>query len=124
MILEGVLFGPYTGKFISAAEYEVIKAAKMESGNAWEIREVKKVTKNSGHLPLCQQPRFVSHFDPHCLHIYFYFLWFSLLIRNFVNICRHIGLYLYTTSYQVRVEVKSLKVKELVSLQESRLAVN
>jgi uncharacterized C2H2 Zn-finger protein len=39
VIPEGVLFGPYTGKFIPAAEYEVIKAAKMESGNAWEIRD-------------------------------------------------------------------------------------
>ena len=45
VIPEGVLFGPYTGKFISAAEYEVIKAAKMEFGNAWEIREVKKLPK-------------------------------------------------------------------------------
>ena len=78
VIPEGILFGPYTGKFISAAEYEVIKAAKMESGNAWEIREVKKVTKNSGHLPLCQQLRCVSHFDPNCLHIYLYFLWFTV----------------------------------------------
>jgi hypothetical protein len=39
VIPEGVLFGPYTGKFIPATEYEVIKAAKMESGNAWEIRD-------------------------------------------------------------------------------------
>ena len=39
VIPEGVLFGPYTGKFIPAAEYELIKAAKMESGNAWEIRD-------------------------------------------------------------------------------------
>ena len=39
VIPEGVLFGPYTGKFIPAAEYEKIKAAKMESGNAWEIRD-------------------------------------------------------------------------------------
>jgi predicted RNA-binding Zn-ribbon protein involved in translation (DUF1610 family) len=38
-IPEGVLFGPYTGKFIPAAEYDEIKKAKMESGNAWEIRD-------------------------------------------------------------------------------------
>jgi DNA-directed RNA polymerase subunit RPC12/RpoP len=38
-IPEGVLFGPYTGKFIPAVEYEEIKKAKMESGNAWEIRD-------------------------------------------------------------------------------------
>ena len=35
-----VLFGPYTGKFIPAEEYEmIIKTVKMESGNAWEIRD-------------------------------------------------------------------------------------
>ena len=39
MVPKGVLFGPYLGKFITVAEYEVIKAAKMESGNAWEIRD-------------------------------------------------------------------------------------
>jgi DNA-directed RNA polymerase subunit RPC12/RpoP len=39
VIPEGVLFGPYTGKFIPAAEYEEIKKAKVESGNAWEIRD-------------------------------------------------------------------------------------
>ena len=38
-IPEGVLFGPYTGEFITVAEYEEIKKAKMESGNAWEIRD-------------------------------------------------------------------------------------
>ena len=44
-----MLFGPYTGKFIPAAEYEVIKAAKMESGNAWEIRD-KFNTKTVGYI--------------------------------------------------------------------------
>jgi predicted RNA-binding Zn-ribbon protein involved in translation (DUF1610 family) len=38
-IPEGVLFGPYTGEFIPVAEYEEIKKAKKESGNAWEIRD-------------------------------------------------------------------------------------
>jgi hypothetical protein len=38
-IPEGVLFGPYTGEFITVTEYDEIKKAKMESGNAWEIRD-------------------------------------------------------------------------------------
>ena len=37
VIPEGVLFGPYSGKFIHAADYEKIKEAGMESGNGWEI---------------------------------------------------------------------------------------
>ena len=39
VIPEGVLFGPYSGKFILAAEYEKLKEARLESGNAWEIRD-------------------------------------------------------------------------------------
>ena len=35
--------------FIPAAEYEVIKAARMESGNAWEIRD-KFNTKKVGYI--------------------------------------------------------------------------
>ena len=38
-IPEGTLFGPYTGNFIPAAEYEEVEKAGMESGNAWEIRD-------------------------------------------------------------------------------------
>ena len=49
VIHEGALCGPDTGKCIPAAEYEVIKAARMESGNAWEIRD-KFNTKKVGYI--------------------------------------------------------------------------
>ena len=34
----GTLFGPYTGKFIPQEVYKDVITAKIESGNAWEIR--------------------------------------------------------------------------------------
>jgi hypothetical protein len=39
MIPEGVLFGPYTDKFITAAKYKEMKKAKNEARNSWEIRD-------------------------------------------------------------------------------------
>ena len=39
VIPEGVLFGPYAGKFIPAIEYQMLKESNLESGYAWEIRD-------------------------------------------------------------------------------------
>jgi DNA-directed RNA polymerase subunit RPC12/RpoP len=39
IIPEGVLFGPYSGNFITASAYKEIEKAKLESGNAWEVRD-------------------------------------------------------------------------------------
>ena len=39
MLPEGVLFGPYTDKFITAAKYKEMKKAKNEARNSWEIRD-------------------------------------------------------------------------------------
>jgi hypothetical protein len=39
IIPEGVLFGPYSGNFIPASTYKEIEKAKLESGNAWEVRD-------------------------------------------------------------------------------------
>jgi uncharacterized C2H2 Zn-finger protein len=39
IIPEGVLFGPYSGNFIPTSTYKEIEKAKMESGNAWEVRD-------------------------------------------------------------------------------------
>ena len=39
VIPEGTVFGPYTGNFITVAEYEEMEKAGLESGNAWEIRD-------------------------------------------------------------------------------------
>jgi hypothetical protein len=39
IIPEGVLFGPYSGNFIPTSAYKEIEKAKMESGNAWEVRD-------------------------------------------------------------------------------------
>ena len=38
-IREGVLFGPYTGKFITASAYEQTKEFNQETGNAWEVMD-------------------------------------------------------------------------------------
>ena len=39
VIAKGTIFGPYTGKYILAKDYEEIKKAKQESGYAWEIMD-------------------------------------------------------------------------------------
>ena len=39
VIPESTVFGPYTGNFITVAEYEEMEKAGLESGNAWEIRD-------------------------------------------------------------------------------------
>ena len=39
VILEGVLFGPYSGKFIPTSTYEEIKKVQQETGNAWEVMD-------------------------------------------------------------------------------------
>ena len=39
VIPKGVLFGPYSGRFISSAAYKEMEQANNESGNAWEIHD-------------------------------------------------------------------------------------
>jgi hypothetical protein len=39
IIPEGVLFGPYSGNFIPTSTYKEMEKAKLESGNAWEVRD-------------------------------------------------------------------------------------
>ena len=51
VIPEGVLFGPYSGEFITTSVYKEMEKSYMESGNAWELRD-----KNNKHT--------VGYIDP------------------------------------------------------------